>query len=123
MAKRLPRADIFNGSCPSRDVLELIGGKWSVLVLCALRLGPQRTLSLKRRIDGISQKMLTQTLREMERHGLIQRIDYREVPPRVEYRLTRLGQSLSVLMDQVEAWIVEHYPRMRQLVDSFEVRA
>lgn len=122
MTRRAPRADIFNATCPSRNVLELIGGKWSMLILCALRAGPERTLSLKRRIDGVSQKMLTQTLRDLQRHGLIERIDYREVPPRVEYRLTRLGQSLSVLMDQIEAWIVAHYPRMRRTAEEFEVR-
>ena len=75
MSRRAPRADIFNATCPSRNVLELIGGKWSMLILCALRTGPERTLSLKRRIDGVSQKMLTQTLRELQRHGLIERID------------------------------------------------
>lgn len=122
MAERIPRADIFNGNCPSRGMLELIGGKWSMLVLCALRNGPQRTLALKRRIDGISQKMLTQTLRDLQRHGIVQRTDYREVPPRVEYGLTRLGESLKELMDQVEAWIVQHYPRMRRLADSFDAR-
>lgn len=122
MAERIPRADIFNGNCPSRGMLELIGGKWSMLVLCALRNGPLRTLALKRRIDGISQKMLTQTLRDLQRHGIVQRTDYREVPPRVEYGLTRLGESLRELMDQVEAWIVQHYPRMRRLADSFDAR-
>jgi len=108
-----PRADLFNETCPSRGVLELIGGKWSLLILCSLRDGPVRTGALKRHISGISQKMLTQTLRELERHGLLERIDHGEVPPRVDYRLTRLGRSLQTLMSGLERWIVEHYPRMR----------
>lgn len=123
MAQPVLKADVFSSSCPSRGMLELIGGKWSMLVLCVLRTGPQRTLSLKRRIDGISQKMLTQTLRDLERHGLIQRIDYQEVPPRVEYRLTRLGDSLGVLVDQIETWIARHYVRMRQLADEHQASA
>jgi len=111
-AQRRPRkkANLFDPNCPSRDVLELIGGKWSMLLLCALYDSKTRTGQLKRLVGGISQKMLTQTLREMQRTGLVRRISYPEVPPRVEYELTALGYSLAELVVKMEHWIVKHHP-------------
>ena len=116
------RANPYNASCPSRKILELIGSKWSMLLLCKLRVGAVRTGALRREVGGISQKMLTQTLRDLERHGLIERISYDEIPPRVEYRLTRLGRSLSDLMDEIEHWVANHYPRLVDEVRSFDAR-
>ncbi|QLF68306.1 helix-turn-helix transcriptional regulator [Peteryoungia desertarenae] len=107
-------ADPYNMDCPSRDVLDLIGGKWAILILCCLQQGAVRTGVLMRAINGISQKMLTQTLRDMERDGLIERISYPEVPPRVEYRLTELGASLSELARAMEQWVVTHYPEIME---------
>jgi DNA-binding HxlR family transcriptional regulator len=107
-----PKADPFNASCPSQDILALIGAKWSMLLLCILKDGPVRSGELARRTGGISQKMLTQTLRELERHGIVHREDFGEVPPRVEYSLTVLGRSLSVLVLQIESWVVSNYSRM-----------
>lgn len=97
-------------NCPSRDVLDLIRGKWAILILCYLQQGSMRTGALMRAIEGISQKMLTQTLRELERDGFVERISYPEVPPRVEYRLTELGQSLSELARSMERWFIANYP-------------
>ena len=114
------KPNVYDPSCPSREVLGIIGGKWSLMVICSLSAGPVRTLMLKRRIGGISQKMLTQTLRELVRHGLIERIDHGEVPPRVDYRLTALGQSLGPVVKEMEHWITRHYPRMRKAVTSFD---
>ena len=85
----MAKANPFNPDCPSQEILALIGSKWSMLLLCVLREGPTRSGELARRAGGISQKMLTQTLRELERHGIVHRRDYHEVPPRVEYSLTR----------------------------------
>jgi DNA-binding HxlR family transcriptional regulator len=113
------KANPYNGVCPSRQILALIGSKWSMLIVCLLRAGPLRTGVIKRRLDGISQKMLTQTLRELERHGIVQRIDHGEVPPHVEYRLTRMGHSLASLVQQLEEWVVAHYSRMTEAVESF----
>ena len=97
-------ADVFNSGCPSQNILALIGSKWSMLVLCALRAGPSRTHALKRRLDGVSAKMLTQTLRELERHGIVQRRDFGEVPPRVEYSLTAKGRALLPLIEDMRAY-------------------
>lgn len=116
------RADLYNPKCPSRKILQLIGSKWSMLLLCTLREGPVRTGALRRTVAGISQKMLTQTLRDLERHGLIERINYDEVPPRVEYKLTRLGRSLSDLIDEIESWIESHYPRLTEESRAFDAR-
>jgi len=108
----MAKANPFNGNCPSQDILALIGGKWSMLLLCILRSGPVRTGELGRRAGGISQKMLTQTLRDLARHGIVTRKDYGEVPPRVEYALTPLGRSLSALVIEIEHWVAANYNRM-----------
>jgi DNA-binding HxlR family transcriptional regulator len=112
-------ADPYDMNCPSREILDMIGGKWTILILCCLQQGPMRTGALARAIGGISQKMLTQTLRKLERDGFIERLSYPEVPPRVEYRLTDLGWSLSELARAMEQWVVANYPvilqRRRQL--------
>jgi DNA-binding HxlR family transcriptional regulator len=114
------KANLYHPKCPSRVVLSVIGNKWSMLLLCTLRQGPVRTGVLKREIGGISQKMLTQTLRGLERFGVVQRIDYAEVPPRVEYRLTRLGRSLSDVVLELEEWVTHNYGRMAETAASFD---
>lgn len=116
------RANLYSALCPSRGVLSLIGGKWSMLILCTLREGPVRTGVLRREVDGISQKMLTQTLRDLERHGLVERISYDEVPPRVEYKLTRLGRSLSDLIEEIGKWVTTHHLKIVAEVRSFDAR-
>ena len=85
--------DVYDPSCSARDALELIASKWAMLILPALADGPMRNAALLRKIGGISQKMLTQTLRDLERNGLIIRQDMQSMPPHVEYRLSRLGAS------------------------------
>jgi DNA-binding HxlR family transcriptional regulator len=110
MPNKPRKADLFDPNCSSRDVLELIGSKWSMLLLCALYDSKTRTGQLKRKVQGISQKMLTQTLREMQQNGIVKRISYSEVPPRVEYELTELGHSLAELVVKMEQWIVKHHP-------------
>lgn len=108
----MPRPNVFDVDCPSQNILALIGSKWSMLILCALRAGPRRTGELRRRLAGVSAKMLTQTLRELERHGIVEREDFGEVPPRVEYRLSALGRSLSGLVVEIERWVAANFTRM-----------
>lgn len=104
-----PTPDPYVAHCPSRALLEVIGDKWTLLLMPALAEGPKRNGELKRRIEGISQKMLTQTLRGLEENGLVRRIDFQQVPPRVEYQLTDLGRSLGVLVSQMDDWVVDNY--------------
>ena len=118
-----PRTDVFNRDCPSQSILALIGSKWSMLILCSLRAGPRRTHELKRHLAGVSAKMLTQTLRELERHGIVHREDFGEVPPRVEYRLTPLGSSLAALVIRIEEWITTNYTRMTGVARKYDANA
>jgi DNA-binding HxlR family transcriptional regulator len=91
-------------SCPITRTLEVVGGKWKPLLLHFLAEGPRRSGELGRLVPQASAKMLTQQLRELERDGVVQRKIYREVPPRVEYSLSPLGQSLKPLMAAMCAW-------------------
>jgi DNA-binding HxlR family transcriptional regulator len=116
-------ADPFNASCPSQGILALIGSKWSMLLLCILSEGPVRSGELGRRAGGISQKMLTQTLRDLERHGIVHRKDFAEIPPRVEYSLTPLGRSLSQLVRGIEEWVEANYSRMTRVAQAYDAEA
>jgi DNA-binding HxlR family transcriptional regulator len=100
--------DVFLPDCPARSVLTLLAEKWSMLVLHALGEGTLRTGALRRRIGGISEKMLIQTLRRLEVAGLVIRKSYAEVPPRVDYTLTDLGWSLSPLVKALDQWVEQH---------------
>ena len=100
---------VFDKNCPTRHVLDRIADKYTVLVIAFLQDRPKRFNELQRMITGISQKVLTQTLRSLERDGLVTRTVYAEVPPRVEYALTPLGNTLTeplaALRDWAEAYI------------------
>ena len=109
-------ADPWSDSCPSRDVLGLLASKWVALLIPLLRKGPRRNGELMRSIAGVSQKMLTQTLRDLERHGLIARRDYAEVPPRVEYALTPLGDSLAKTIVALDDWVIRNYSALAKAV-------
>lgn len=104
--------DVFNAGCPSRRILELLAEKWALLVIHTLAGGPQRTAELRRRIGGISEKMLIQTLRRLEAHGFVARRSYPQVPPRVEYALTPLGASLSEPITALDQWVERHLPEI-----------
>jgi len=97
-------ADVWSAGCPSRRVLELVANKWALLIIPLLRDEPLRNNELLRRVGGISQKMLTQTLRDLEINGLVLREDHQTVPPHVEYRLSQLGLSLSRTLIAVDRW-------------------
>jgi DNA-binding HxlR family transcriptional regulator len=107
--------DPLNADCPSRAVIDLIGDKWSILVLSAMARGAHRNGQLLRQVGGISQKALTRTLRELERSGLVDRHDHDEVPPRVDYSLTPTGESIMPILAKLCEWAVAH---MDQVADS-----
>jgi DNA-binding HxlR family transcriptional regulator len=100
-----PRGDLFSESCPSREVLKHVTSRWGVLLLVALGDGAQRFGELRRRVGGISEKMLAQTLVWLEQDGFVQRIVQSAAPPRVEYRLTPLGEEISAKMGELAEWI------------------
>ncbi|WP_027408423.1 winged helix-turn-helix transcriptional regulator [Anoxybacteroides tepidamans] len=93
---------------PIEATLEVIGGKWKCVILCHLTHGKKRTSELKRLMPGITQKMLTQQLRELEEDGIINRIVYNQVPPKVEYELSEYGWSLKEILDSLCGWGEKH---------------
>jgi len=107
------RCDVLKDGCPSRQVLDRIADKWTALVIKVLGDGTLRYSELQRRIGGVSQKMLTQTLRSLEGDGLVERRVYPVVPPRVEYSLTRLGLTLQEPLQAICLWAETHLPAMQ----------
>ncbi|MFT3929160.1 MAG: helix-turn-helix domain-containing protein [Spongiibacteraceae bacterium] len=122
MANANVKPDICNAMCPSRELLELLAEKWALLVIFRLNVKPHRTAELRREIGGVSEKMLIQTLRKLERHGLVLRHDYAEVPPRVEYQLTPLGFSLAEPVRQVERWVSENMKDVMKAKQRFDTK-
>jgi DNA-binding HxlR family transcriptional regulator len=102
----------YAAECPTRKLLDRISDKWVVLVLALLDDGPKRFSVLKREIDGISQKMLSQTLRALEQDGFLTRRAFPTVPVTVEYELTALGRSLNVAMNPIVEWAVANMGRV-----------
>ncbi|WP_353827719.1 winged helix-turn-helix transcriptional regulator [Agromyces sp. SYSU T0242] len=98
----------YDRNCPTRDLLDRIGDRWTVLVVGSLMGGRLRYSEIRDRIDGVSQKMLTQTLRNLERDGLVERTVFPEVPPRVEYELTEVGRDLGGPLKVLETWAIDH---------------
>ncbi len=109
MVRNCPEPEVFIANCPTQQVLETIADKWSVIIIYALSKTETRRYSeLQRLIGGISQKMLTQTLRKLERDGLVDRHVYPVVPPKVEYSLTPLGKTLTELLKAICKWAEVH---------------
>ena len=116
------KTNVMSRYCPSQSVLDMIADRWSILVLYALKCyGTQRYSQLQNALEGISQKMLTQTLRSLERDGLVRRTAYPVVPPHTEYDLTELGHSLDEIIAPLAIWAMQNLPRVmeaRSLYDS-----
>jgi DNA-binding HxlR family transcriptional regulator len=108
MAKTSAPPSVLEPQCPSRLVLDRIADKWTALIIQILARGTMRYARLQREIGGISQKMLTQTLRSLERDGLVQRTVHPVVPPKVEYALTRLGRTLIEPLKALCRWSEKH---------------
>ncbi len=117
------RHRVHGAQCAARDVLDRVGDKWSVYVIFLLGNGPRRFTELRRSIEGISQRMLTVTLRNLERDGLVSRTVYPVVPPRVDYALTRLGRTLLDTIGALVAWAEEHTGAIDRARATYDQRA
>lgn len=106
--------DAFRRDCMSHTVLEMLASKWVYLVVGALRPGRRRYGEIARKVEGITPKMLTQTLRVLERDGLVRREVFPVIPPHVEYELTELGQNLAALLNQIRTWAERYAPEIRE---------
>ncbi|WP_327581437.1 helix-turn-helix transcriptional regulator [Nonomuraea sp. NBC_00507] len=105
-----------------RQVLDRVGDKWSLLVIAALEAGPLRYTDLQHDVPGISQRMLTLTVRQLQQDGLVTRTAYAEVPPRVEYALTPLGRSLHQIVTSLITWVADHHGQIREHRDHTATR-
>ena len=114
--------NVYDANCSTRQVLDVIADKWSTLIVGLLAHQTLRFTELHRHIGGISQKMLTQTLRNLERDGLVQRIVYAQVPPRVEYALTPLGQTLCESITAIIKWSENHIEDVIAARQSYDRR-
>lgn len=117
------KANIYAQNCPTRLVLDRIADKWAVLVLGLLERQPVRFNQLKRQIEGISQKMLSQTLRSLERDGLVHRKAIPTVPVTVEYSITPLGRTLSATVDGLRIWAETHIGQVLSAQQSYDSKA
>ncbi len=108
LASQLARGQVFDSACRSREVLTHLTGKWNVLLLIALRSGTMRFAELRRKVSGVSERMLAKSLQQLEAHRLLIRTSYPVVPPRVEYTLTPLGHEAADRMARLTDWIEEN---------------
>lgn len=105
LAETMRRGDVLAAQCPSREILKHVTSQWGVLVLMALMEGMHRFSELRRKIGGVSEKMLAQTLQQLEQDGFIRRVSYPVVPPHVEYSLTPLGEGIGRHVEALTDWI------------------
>jgi DNA-binding HxlR family transcriptional regulator len=112
--------DVFLAGCPSRQLLDRLSDKWVTLAMVALKEGPQRYSQLSRTIAGVSQKMLTQTLRTLERDGLVTRTVTPSVPVTVTYQLTDLGRSLQGVVELLKDWAEAHMGQVLAARDTYD---
>ncbi|MDX3387008.1 helix-turn-helix domain-containing protein [Streptomyces niveiscabiei] len=114
--------DILTATCPSRTSLARIANKWTAMVVISLTEGPLRFRDLRTTVEGISAKVLTDTLRDLERDGIVVRHSYAEVPPRVEYELTALGRSLHTPLEALGRWAQEHITEVMTAREAYDAR-
>jgi DNA-binding HxlR family transcriptional regulator len=117
------RYDVLAAACPTRQVINRIGDRWSLLVLYALESGTMRFQELRRMVDGVSQKMLTQTLRALERDGLVRREIFASVPPRVEYSITELGRGLGGHIVGIREWAYANMSEIEAARERFDLQS
>ncbi|CNI10307.1 redox-sensing transcriptional regulator QorR [Yersinia frederiksenii] len=112
--EQVRRGELLNVDCPSREVLKRVTSRWGVLVLIALSNETLRFSALRRKIGGVSEKMLAQTLQHLEEDGFIDRIAYPVVPPHVEYKLTPLGKEVQEQVEGLALWLEENLHRIME---------
>ncbi|WP_405178518.1 helix-turn-helix transcriptional regulator [Nocardia sp. NBC_01377] len=112
-------ADVFVKNCTSRPVLQNVAGRWGTLALVALRAGPIRFSALRRRVDGVSERMLSQTLQALERDGMVHREVHETIPPKVEYTLTELGAQVAEHLETLIHLIEANMPTIHQAQASY----
>ena len=112
VARGIERGDVFEPNCPSREVMKHVTSTWGVLVLIALQDGTLRFSELRRKVSGVSERMLAQTLQWLETDGLVQRRSYPVVPPHVDYTLTPMGEQAAELVGNLADWIEENIMKM-----------
>lgn len=120
MVRNSAEISVCNAECPSRQVLDLIADKWTAIIIYQLAQGTKRYSQLQREISGISQKMLTQTLRGLERDGIVARKVYAVVPPMVEYSLTPLGETLIEPLCKLCKWAETHIPQVEAARNNYD---
>lgn len=112
LSEQMMRGEVFSDQCPSREILKHVTNRWGGLVLVALLLGTHRFSDLRRKLSGVSEKMLAQTLQTLEADGFVMRVSYPVVPPHVEYSLTSLGAELAKQVELLVDWIEINLPRI-----------
>lgn len=112
--------DPRRNGCPSRKLIAVLGDKWTLLVMPEMIDAPRRNAELLRSVEGISQKMLTQTLRRLETFGLVTRTVFDVVPPHTEYDLTPLGRELGLKLKSLDAWIAENWDALAPIIERAE---
>ncbi|EKN6022752.1 TPA: winged helix-turn-helix transcriptional regulator [Yersinia enterocolitica] len=113
-SEQVRRGELLNVDCPSREVLKRVTSRWGVLVLIALSNETLRFSALRRKIGGVSEKMLAQTLQNLEEDGFVDRIAYPVVPPHVEYQLTPLGKEVQEQVEGLAVWLEENLHRIME---------
>ena len=120
MVRKENRKEYFASECEWREVIGLIGDKWSVLILHAICHEQLRYSEVQRRVPGISQKVLTASLRQLERDGVVKRTVFPVVPPRVEYQLTPLGFSVFEVIERLREWSIDHLAEIKTARDAYD---
>jgi DNA-binding HxlR family transcriptional regulator len=122
MSREADAVDLLDAACFDRHILDTVINRWASLIFYALSRGPRRYNELQRLIEGISQTMLTNTLRKLERHGLVHREIYPVIPPKVEYSLTPLGKTLIPVFEQIYQWANDHRAEIQQAEAVYDQR-
>jgi DNA-binding HxlR family transcriptional regulator len=115
LSEQMRRGELFAVECPSREILKHVTSRWGVLVMVALMEGTHRFSDLRRKVGGVSEKMLAQTLQCLEKDGFIGRVSFPVVPPHVEYTLTPMGEEIGHKVESLADWIEDNLPRIMKV--------